>query len=1350
MIAEFKLALTYVKSDVKRVSRQFSVGLATVAIVTWIITFLHEASIKSPIIFLAFTEFQVGENDVILVPNFSDLHGEQATTALINRTYVEHKLSEVHEVDGMASRWIFLGRVSQEYSETEVETLVLGIDSAKEREQGFGRAWKDIDTLEGNECYIMDQITRQISLDDPVGKDIWLRFGMADVVAAISDGAIIDQTVEQMKQKLIEQHLPIFESECVRLQFGAFPPPIRWELSNAYVQPNLTAVNPDTRTPPPGVAKFKSWGVGDETGSSCIFVEPTFDCVNLSLTQLDAPPTTPINFTVRWENWNPSTEGDYECTKASCFWNKYQENKDWGYYDDLGGDCKACTDRCDTDSNCWAVECGGDYCSWWKPGICKESDADSFGQNTCRTSTLGHCCDECTNMQLGCGFSNSSYEVFQEICRNSTAPKVERRMNFPELDSYIDSLIAIFTAGAFMETGVQRQKTEEIIAALEEFKASSHNVTIDELLHNAVEMGIVVTELLTEVKIARTVKDGQGKWPLILGSVLVIDTEALNAIISQDLKDNLPIFKTTLETFIATTDKISEDMKASILSMIDNFDSSMVGQIGSHFKDFTMEVLLLAKDRVNTYLKSYNDVRSDMIDFTNAISNGIGYNYSVTYQVPITQTMMATQFLRYMLDSLLLCCLALMIFITSLVIYAVILIDVEQSTYTYGMLRALGMKKFTLVTILLTKAMTFTLPAIMIGLFFAFLSSIPVTKMMNGFSHLSLPYTMAGSSVAWGTFVALFITIFSSVQPTSVALSSSLRDALDITHFNNKSVQITMKKLEDVGISGTQFVIGVILTIVGFVACYLIPYAFTFLEWGLYFNITCFIVLFMSLGLIVVASAISGPLERAVLWCMMYPTPFFKLHDVVRKNMFGHEQKNAKTLLLFTSCIFFVVFSGSVTEFVTNGVLEQIKLISGAEGSIIVPASTLCDAVENCRFTSILAYLQAQKEEGIIAEYATMTMPIDDQSDHIDSIQVSTLGNFPNTAPWIVGVSENWVDTIYDDYVRITENNAIQKMPQSRNGKDDVISLLYDQAGNCHLDMDDNKIPQSPHLLFTDIEYDQQNMTTSYENYLDAIISGAMADTIGSRGIEDPLMFRVLGPDLRYLLKPRAMVAQFPGVFMTSLKQFGEMQHLLVSMPSFERLFNEIGSQRDHILIQKVLFRFTKQASKTDREDVFGQISNYVTNPAVPVLNIQLMIEQSETWTSIIQTYFLIFGMVGTILSFFLLSLSFWNNVKNNAWELAVLRALGINRTQITMIYIFEALSIIFSCMILGTIIGLIIASSLIGQFTLFLNTSLHIDFPFGMFFSQCALALIAAVVGSFLPIHEFCKQPVARNFIGA
>jgi len=100
------------------------------------------------------------------------------------------------------------------------------------------------------------------------------------------------------------------------------------------------------------------------------------------------------DFSLTTEGWqlcfakpDGGQKGDYECSQASCFWNKYQENKDWGKYEDLSGDCKACTERCDTDPNCWAVECGGDYCSWWKPGICEVLDADTFSQKTCRTST---------------------------------------------------------------------------------------------------------------------------------------------------------------------------------------------------------------------------------------------------------------------------------------------------------------------------------------------------------------------------------------------------------------------------------------------------------------------------------------------------------------------------------------------------------------------------------------------------------------------------------------------------------------------------------------------------------------------------------------------------------------------------------------------------------------------------------------------------------------------------------------------------------------------------------------------------------------------------------------------------
>jgi len=97
--------------------------------------------------------------------------------------------------------------------------------------------------------------------------------------------------------------------------------------------------------------------------------------------------------------------------------------------------------------------------------------------------------------------------------------------------------------------------------------------------------------------------------------------------------------------------------------------------------------------------------------------------------------------------------------------------------------------------------------------------------------------------------------------------------------------------------------------------------------------------------------------------------------------------------------------------------------------------------------------------------------------------------------------------------------------------------------------------------------------------------------------------------------------------------------------------------------------------------------------------------------------------------------------------ELAVLRSLGVNSNEIIMIYVFEALTIVISCVLIGVIIGLGTSASLIAQFTLFLNRPLILNFPWGPFIIQVVLAFFAAFVGSFMPASKFCKEPVARNF---
>ena len=76
----------------------------------------------------------------------------------------------------------------------------------------------------------------------------------------------------------------------------------------------------------------------------------------------------------------------YTCEKKGCHWTDYEENKDWGYYSKTDGDCFTCQDSCNKDDNCGSVECGEDYCSWWKDQTCSREEELVALYYTCRKS----------------------------------------------------------------------------------------------------------------------------------------------------------------------------------------------------------------------------------------------------------------------------------------------------------------------------------------------------------------------------------------------------------------------------------------------------------------------------------------------------------------------------------------------------------------------------------------------------------------------------------------------------------------------------------------------------------------------------------------------------------------------------------------------------------------------------------------------------------------------------------------------------------------------------------------------------------------------------------------------------
>ena len=81
-----------------------------------------------------------------------------------------------------------------------------------------------------------------------------------------------------------------------------------------------------------------------------------------------------------------------------------------------------------------------------------------------------------------------------------------------------------------------------------------------------------------------------------------------------------------------------------------------------------------------------------------------------------------------------------------------------------------------------------------------------------------------------------------------------------------------------------------------------------------------------------------------------------------------------------------------------------------------------------------------------------------------------------------------------------------------------------------------------------------------------------------------------------------------------------------------------------------------------------------------------------------------IVGVIALILAFFLLLISTTQNVRENVWEYGCLRAMGFSKNQGMRSFMYEQYSVIISSLILGSIVGFIVATVVTAQFFLYLE----------------------------------------------
>ena len=190
-----------------------------------------------------------------------------------------------------------------------------------------------------------------------------------------------------------------------------------------------------------------------------------------------------------------------------------------------------------------------------------------------------------------------------------------------------------------------------------------------------------------------------------------------------------------------------------------------------------------------------------------------------------------------------------MVILSAMLIYSLMVSDIDERTYEMAMLRALGLRSSSIIMLILIQSLIFGIPGVTIGLFVSALLNVGVRYFIFTYTVSYTSYFLSTFAVIFGVGIGILMPILSNLLTIKKAMAKKIRDSLDIFHNSVNETVVSVIKLEQYGISLFELGLGIALTVVGVMTYYLAPAAFIFDKLEIFFLILNLILVCMIIGL---------------------------------------------------------------------------------------------------------------------------------------------------------------------------------------------------------------------------------------------------------------------------------------------------------------------------------------------------------------------------------------------------------------------------------------------------------------------------------------------------------------------
>jgi len=830
------------------------------------------------------------------------------------------------------------------------------------------------------------------------------------------------------------------------------------------------------------------------------------------------------------------------------------------------------------------------------------------------------------------------------------------------------------------------------------------------------------------------IKPSEGKWPSSSGNVLAIDC---NHILHYLHLNGKRIDKEIIDTF-----------------GIKNKTNILYNYLNKSLKDFDLNKYALTvnaifKDKFKIYSQGSKSMRYYMSNKVSEIIEALGTGFKVNINIPLTDSLKRLEVIIVFLQVIMFGIMAFLWILSVILVYSLMLGDVNERIYESSMLRALGFKKDNLTKLIIIQGLFFAIPGSILGLTSSYIANNYIAFLFNSYTHLIMPFFLSKINLIFGVVVGISIPLISSYFPIKKVLNSNLKENLSLFNKKISEIVVYMTKLENIGISPTSLFASIILISIGIFTYYVSPLSFIYLNQRLFLFIMLGILILMILGLIILTQLLIPHLQKLILKIIMFFC--FKdrnLHLLILKNLDGHKRRDQQISLMFMIALGFVIFSGCTLNLVTDFVETMAKGLIGGDFMIGLLEnnynSTLNQTLINGYLNNITnVYPNAIQDYAYISFSSGLLL-------HTPNFQIfpetCALNGFPCRVRKIYGIDRSFIDSSYHSNYMISQYDKKLNISYTYGGKVDIIKMLYDNPSPPPVLQEKNDtfifpVDQEMNLKFKKIFKDFQiNMIASEGIRKDNGIS-----------IYRPGKFKI--PQYYQHNIPTkivAMASKFPGMnyyssyYLLSYESsvYISMDHMKKFIDLESKFFNiDIGdysnSTVDGIRKYQFILKYKDKLNQELKDTIFFAMNNHLNGVKYYILNLDSVIETSEKVKKVIGYIFLVLGIIALILSFFLVWISFYSNIRENITEYGILRSIGITKKQSIRIYLYEAATILLSSIIIGTFIGVIISCSLILQFDIFLELPFIFHFPFMTSCILVTVGLFLGLLGSYYPILQ-------------